>query len=79
MEKKTIFFTQARSHPKLFYAKKCVNFDKNLLAFNSVTCIAPVGQKNLPLLQQQELRAVSYLEYLWDYFKELGMEADPVG
>ena len=60
--KKDNFFSQARSHPKLFDAKKCVNFDKNLLA-----------------LQQQELRAVSYLEYLWDYFKELGMEADPVG
>ena len=30
--KKTIFFTQARFHPELFYPKKCANFDKSEFA-----------------------------------------------
>ena len=32
MEKDNFFFTQARLDPKLFYQKKCVNFDKSELA-----------------------------------------------
>ena len=30
--KKTFFFTQARFDPKLFYLKKCLNFDKSEFA-----------------------------------------------
>ena len=32
MEKKDNYFTQARFDPKLFYPKKCVNFDKSEFA-----------------------------------------------
>ena len=31
-EEKKLFFTQGMFHPKLFYLKKCVNFDKSEFA-----------------------------------------------
>ena len=37
--KKTIFFTQTRFDPKLFYPKKCVNFDKIEFATKQRKCI----------------------------------------
>ena len=39
--KKTIFFTQTWFEPKIFYQKKCVNYDKSNLRQNSVK-----GQKD---------------------------------
>ena len=34
--KKTIFFTQRGFEPKIFYLKKCVNYNKTNLQHNSI-------------------------------------------